>query len=82
MTLAMAGLDQTDVAYLCDRNPSFYGFLTPRSHVPVVSPERLLSDPVNELLVFSFGYLDEIKQQLSEPIERGLKLVSMLDLLS
>lgn len=80
MTLAMAGLSSSDISYLCDRNQSLHGLYTPRSHIPVVSPDCLLEDPVDEVIVFSFGYLDEIKQQLSRYINRGGRLVSLLEL--
>jgi len=81
MNLAMAGLTRSDIAYLCDRNPSFHGLFTPCSHIPVVAPEHLLSNYVDETIVFSFGYMDEIRCDLSQYIERGGKLISILDLL-
>jgi len=81
MTIAQADFDRKDIVYLCDRNPSFQGLYTPRSHIPVVPPEHLLVDPVDELIVFSFGYMDEIRQQLAEYLARGGHLVSLLDLL-
>lgn len=81
MTLAMAGLTHHEIAYLCDRNSSFHGLYTPGSHIPVVPPEQLVRDPVDELIVFSFGYLDEIRQQQSEFVARGGQITSMLELL-
>lgn len=81
MTLAMAGLHNDDIAYVCDQNTSFHGLYTPRSHVPVVAPSHLLEDPVDEVIVFSFGYLNEIREQLVEYTGRGGKLVSLLELL-
>jgi SAM-dependent methyltransferase len=80
-TLAMADLHASDIEYVCDQNPGFQGRFTPRSHVPVVAPERLLSDPADETIVFSFGYLEEIRQQLRAYEERGGRFVSLLDLL-
>jgi hypothetical protein len=81
MTLAMADFCRDDIAYLCDRNPSFHGLYTPRTHIPIVSPEQLLADPVDEVIIFSFGYLDEIKQQLAGYVKHVGRLVSLLDLL-
>jgi hypothetical protein len=81
ITLAMAGLDALDIDYVCDQNPGFQGRFTPRSHVPVVPPARLLRDPVDETIVFSFGYLEEIRQQLRSYEERGGRFVPLLDLL-
>jgi SAM-dependent methyltransferase len=81
-TLSLAGLRGDDVAYVCDRNHDLHGLLTPGTHVPVVSPEQLVTDPVDELVVCSFGYIDEIRAQNPEFTARGGGIVSLLDLLS
>ncbi len=82
MTLAMAGLTAGDVVFLCDRNASFHGLYTPATHVPVVPPERLLAEPIDEVIVFSYGYMDEIRAELREFEARGGRFTSVLDLLS
>ncbi|MCG3128160.1 MAG: hypothetical protein CHACPFDD_03036 [Phycisphaerae bacterium] len=71
MTLA-ACARPGDVAYLCDANARFHGWLTPRSRVPVVGPEQVAREPVDEVIVFSFGYLDEIRARLTACGYRGL----------
>ncbi len=81
MTLAQAGLGAEDIVYLCDQNPSFHGLLTPATHVPVAPPQRLRDDPVDEVIVFSYGYLAEIRAALADVAARGTRFVSMLDLL-
>jgi 2-polyprenyl-3-methyl-5-hydroxy-6-metoxy-1,4-benzoquinol methylase len=81
MALAMADLCDKDITYLCDQNSSFHHLLTPRSHVPVAAPDRLLTEPTDESIVFSFGYLNEIRQQLAPYEKRGGKLISLLDLI-
>lgn len=70
-----------DFAYVCDKNPSFHGYYTPGAHVPVYGPERLLIDPVDEVTVFSFGYFEEICEDLIDFKARGGQLISLLDLL-
>jgi hypothetical protein len=81
MTLAMTGLSKNDIDYLCDRNPAFHGLLTPQTHVPVVPPEHLDRHSVDELIVFSYGYLAEIRSQFQAFESRGGRIVSMLELL-
>lgn len=81
MTLAASQVAPEDLAYLCDSNPQLYGYYTPKTHLPVVAPEHVLDDWVDELIVFSFGYLDEIKTTMSAYTQRGGKLVSLLELL-
>lgn len=80
MTLA-AIAEPNDFAYVCDKNPGFHGRYTPGSHIPIYGPEHLLADPVDEVIVFSFGYFREIYDELKEFRARGGKLVSLLDLL-
>ena len=81
MTLAMAGLDAASIVYLCDANPAIHGLYTPATHVPVVSPERLLEDSVDEVIVFSYGYLAEIRDQWRAFEARGGQFTSLLDVL-
>jgi SAM-dependent methyltransferase len=81
MTLAYAGLGPDDVAYLVDRNPHAHGYVAPGSHVPVVAPEHLDAEPVDDLIVFSYGYIDEIRDQIRGELDTQPELVSVLDLL-
>ena len=81
MTLAYAGLDHSDIAYLVDRNPHAHGWLAPASHVPVVPPSHLDAEPVDDLIVFSYGYMDEISEQVENELQCSPRLVSVLDLL-
>jgi SAM-dependent methyltransferase len=78
MTLAMAGVTPNEVEYLCDQNPSFHGLLAPGSHIPVVGPEHAREAPVDELVVFSYAYMDEIRARLSGFAGR---FTSILDLM-
>jgi SAM-dependent methyltransferase len=80
MTLA-AVAQPNDFAYVCDQNPAFHGWYTPGAHVLVDSPSRLLSDPVDEVVVFSFGYFNEIYNDLREFRARGGRLDSLLAML-
>ena len=81
MTLAYTGLGPGDVAYLVDRNAHAHGYVAPGSHVPVVAPETLNDSPVDDLIVFSYGYLDEIAAQVRDEVRSQPRLVSVLDLL-
>jgi SAM-dependent methyltransferase len=80
MTLAYTGLTSDDVDYLVDSNPHAHGHVAPGSHVPVVAPEHLAATPVDHLIVFSYGYFDEIAEQ-AQALGSEARLVSVLDLL-
>jgi hypothetical protein len=80
-TLSLAGLTSEHIAYVCDANPSLHGKYLPKSHVPIRPPEHGLRDPVDEVIVFAYGYMDEIRAALRPYTEQGGRLVSLLDLL-
>lgn len=80
MTLAATATAE-DYLYVCDQNQSFHGFLTPGAHIPVVPPEQVFADPPDELIVFSFGYLAEIRARYADFERSGGRITSLLDLL-
>lgn len=80
-TLALAGLDHNQVEVLFDNNPSVQGRFLPRSHVPVVAPARVLDYNLDEIIVFAYGYFDEIARELEPFTARGGRLTSLLELL-
>lgn len=61
MTLAQIA-EPSWFKYVVDDNPAYQGKHTPKSHVPIVGPDRLREDPPEELWVFSHGYLKEITE--------------------
>jgi ubiquinone/menaquinone biosynthesis C-methylase UbiE len=79
MTLA-AIASPGDFVYVADKNPNLNGYYTPGSHIPVVTPNRFLVDPVDKAIVFSFGYFQEIYDDLATFRKQGGELISLLDL--
>jgi hypothetical protein len=80
-TMAMAKLTADDLVFVCDRNPSLHGKFTPGSQIPISPPNRLFSEAPDEVIVFNYGYMEEISQQLAAYTQAGGKLISVLDLL-
>lgn len=81
MTLAaMSSADK--FSYLVDRNPKGEGVLVPKCGIPLVGIDRLSSNPVDEILVFSFGYMNEIRSELSSLGYKPEQLHSLLDVLA
>jgi len=81
-TLALANLGADEIAFVSDANTSLHGLFLPRSHVPVRPPTAILEEPVDEVILFAYGYIDEIRTTLKPFTERGGQLTSLLDLLS
>lgn len=82
LTIAQAGLTADDIAYVCDGNPAAHGRVMPASRVPVVPASRLRTDPVDEVIVFSYGYMAEIRSALADVEARGTRFTSMIELLA
>ena len=63
------------VQYIADRSPLKQGRYTPGSHIPVVSPDRLLTDQPEYVLLLAWNFVDEILQQQAEYRKRGGKFI-------
>jgi SAM-dependent methyltransferase len=80
MTLAFAGLDADDLLCVADQNEQFHGLVMPKSHVPVVSPSVLIDAAPDDIIVFSYGYLAEIRETLAEATAQGSRIWSLLEI--
>lgn len=68
--------------YLADKMPKGRGVVAPKSGLPVVGLEALRESPVDEILVFSFGYLEEIQAELKPFGYEPRQFHSLLDVLA
>lgn len=69
--LEFLGIDRDTVAYIVDRSPLKQGRYTPGTHIPIVSPERLLDDQPDYVLLLAWNFVEEIMEQQSEYRRRG-----------
>lgn len=79
-TLSLAHLRFPQLEYICDQNQSLHGLYLPYSRIPVYSPSYIRTARVDELIVFAYGYLSEISIMLSDFVEHGGKMTSLLEL--
>jgi SAM-dependent methyltransferase len=61
--------------YIADRSPLKQGRYTPGTHIPVVSPERLLADQPDYVLLLAWNFADEVLAQQMEYKNRGGKFI-------
>jgi C-methyltransferase C-terminal domain len=61
--------------YIVDRSPLKQGRFTPGTHIPVVAPERLLTDQPDYVLLLAWNFADEIVAQQAEYRKRGGKFM-------
>jgi SAM-dependent methyltransferase len=71
---ALVRAQELGIAYVVDSDPNKHGHLTPVTHLPVVSPARLKSDPVDDLLIVASSFQDEIIRQLKWFARNGRRI--------
>lgn len=81
-TLAMAKLSDKHLEFVVDGNPNLRGCFTPGTGFRIKGPESVSRKTVDEVIVFNYGYLGEIKKTLANFIAAGGSVVSVIDLLA
>ena len=56
------------IVYIVDSSPHKQNRFTPVSHLPIVEPSRLKTDPVDAIIVIATRFTDEIVNQLKTEI--------------
>ena len=62
--LNFCGVTREDISMVADRNPHKQSKLLPGTHIPVVSPEEMLREKPDYVLVLPWNLQDEIRRQL------------------
>jgi SAM-dependent methyltransferase len=62
--LNYCGLGRDFIDYTCDLNPHKQGHFLPGSHIPIRSPEAILEDKPDVVLILPWNLKDEIVEQL------------------
>lgn len=69
--IATCDIDAKLIRYIVDRNPLKQGRLAPGSHIPIVGPQHLDSDPVDILLILAWNIAAEVMEEQRSFAERG-----------
>jgi hypothetical protein len=75
MLLNHCGLDSKIIDYVVDTTTSKQGLFTPGSHIPICSPERLLDDTPDYILLLAWNYADAILEKEQSLRARGTKFI-------
>jgi SAM-dependent methyltransferase len=73
--LNYVGIDTSHLDYVVDRSPHKQGWLMPGVGLPIVSPDRLLKDQPEYVLLLAWNLVDEIVDQQTDYMRRGGQLI-------
>ena len=73
--LSYCGLGRDVLDYVVDRSTVKQGRYTPRSHLKIYAPEKLLEDMPNYVLLLTWNFADEIYEQQAEYCKRGGRFI-------
>lgn len=73
--LNYAGVKPDLLPYVCDAAVAKQGKYLPGSHVPILSPEALSSDPPDYILILPWNIANEVRGQLANLAAKGVKFV-------
>ncbi|MDP2927680.1 MAG: class I SAM-dependent methyltransferase [Candidatus Omnitrophota bacterium] len=80
---ALAVISLMDLAgkirYVVDSAPFKQGKYTPATHIPIVSPDALESDPVDAVIVMAASYSDEVAGIIQQKYGRNIKVSILRD---
>lgn len=81
-TLAMAKLGSCHLEFVVDGNENLSGCYTPVTGFLIKGPDSVKRDRIDEVIVFNYAYIKEIRELLHEFIDNGGKVLSVIDLLN
>jgi 2-polyprenyl-3-methyl-5-hydroxy-6-metoxy-1,4-benzoquinol methylase len=64
----------SSIRYVVDSAPFKQGKFTPATHIPIVPPDRLTSDPVDAVIVIAGGYSNEVARIVRSKYDPNLKV--------
>ena len=67
------------IAYVVDSAPFKQGKYTPATHIPIVSPATLESDPVDAIIVMAASYSDEVVKIIQQKFSSHIKVAILRD---
>lgn len=73
--LNFAGVQSDLIRCVADRNPAKQGRFMPGSRVPIVSPEQMLAEQPDDILILPWNIKDEVIEQLRPIVKRGSRVV-------
>ena len=75
MILNYCGINNKDLPFICDANPSKTGKFTPGSHIPIIPKAKMRKINPKFLLVLIWSFRTEVIMQEKKFLDQGGKLL-------
>jgi 2-polyprenyl-3-methyl-5-hydroxy-6-metoxy-1,4-benzoquinol methylase len=69
------GLDNSLIQYIVEDSPLKQGLLTPGSHIPIVSPDKIHDKLPDYIVIFAWNYAPEIIKKLEKYKNKGVRFI-------
>ncbi len=66
------------IEYIIDSAPFKQGKYAPASHIPIVSPDEAVKNPVDAIIIMAPGYTDEIAKIIKERFGKAVQIAVMM----
>ena len=73
--LNYCNINNKNISFVCDANPSKLGKFTPGSHIEIISKDKMRKIKPKYLIVLIWSFRTEVIKQEKEFIENGGKLI-------
>jgi threonine dehydrogenase-like Zn-dependent dehydrogenase len=67
------------IRYVVDSAPFKQGRFTPATHVRIVAPETLSSDPVDAVIIMAASYSDEVAALIRQEHSKNIRIAILRD---
>lgn len=67
------------IEYVIDSAKFKQGKFTPATHIPIVAPDKLYSDPVDMVIVMAAGYSDEVVKIIRQKFDKKINISILRD---
>ena len=76
-SIAQAELTEKELYCVFDNNQNLNECYIPGTNIPIYSPLKEKLDEISEIIVFNYGYIDEIRQQILGLTSKQIKITSI-----